>query len=76
MDHSTTKDKSSYHVGSQAVSYAILQDEVAQLKQKVSELEKELEEVKHFKVLDLTLNAHSRAQLFQGEKNQVGNECD
>lgn len=60
MDHSTTKDKSSYHVGSQAISDAIMQDEVAQLKQRVSELEKELEEViKHLMVPDLTLNAHS-----------------
>ena len=46
MDHSTTKDKSVHHSGSQAVFNAILQDEVAQLKQRVSELEKELEEVK------------------------------
>ena len=33
MDHSTTKDKSTYHGGSQAVPNVILQEEVAQLKQ-------------------------------------------
>ena len=50
MDRSTT-------VGSQAVSNVIMQDEVAQLKQRVSELEKELEEVNV--VPGLILNAHS-----------------
>ena len=61
MDDSTTKDKLTYHVGSQAASNAIMQNEVAQLKQRVTELEKELEEVKHSMVLNLTLNAHSCA---------------
>ena len=55
MDRSTSKDKPMYHVGVKAVSKAettIMQNEVAQLKERVSELEKELEDVRHSMVLD------------------------
>ena len=49
MDHSTTMDKPN-HIGTKAVSKTettIVQDEVSQLKQRISELENELKEVRH-----------------------------
>ena len=72
MEHSTTIDESKHHVGTKAVSKTettcpIMQDEVAPLKQRVSELEKKLEEVSiNGSSFDI-LNAHSCPQLFQGE---------